>query len=87
MNDQWLRKVNLTVFKDKKGLDLSDMHFRFNIEAADVESPNSAVIRIYNLSKETVAKMVGTKGEFTDVAKWFPLEIFDYFLKVRRDWY
>lgn len=36
------------------GLDLSDMHFTFKVEQSDTETPNSAVLRVYNLSQETV---------------------------------
>ena len=65
MTDQWLRKVTLVVSKDDKGIDLSSFHIKFNIEAADIESPNNATIRVYNMSPETVAKI---KGEFSQVS-------------------
>jgi hypothetical protein len=44
------------------GLDLSEMHFTFNIQAASEESPSTAAIRVYNLSKETVDKILGKAG-------------------------
>lgn len=55
-SDQWIRKVGLFVYRnsDGKGLDLSAFQIRFNIFNADVESPNSATIRIYNPSQDTV---------------------------------
>lgn len=46
------------------GLDLSDMQFRFEISASDVETPNSATIRVYNLAKTTISKI---KAEYTRV--------------------
>lgn len=36
-----------------QGLDLSDMHFTFRVMASDVETPNTAVIRVFNLSQNT----------------------------------
>jgi hypothetical protein len=50
------------------GLDLSQMRFKFKTEQSDVETPNTAVIRVYNLSKETMDAITG-KGslEYTTV--------------------
>jgi len=64
MNDQWIRRLGLVVFSGEKGLDLSEFHVRFEIAAADLESPNNASIRVYNLSRETVQKI---RGEFSEV--------------------
>jgi len=52
---QFGRVATLLLFDQTgKGLDLSDLRFNFEITAADVETPNTAVIRVYNLSKQTV---------------------------------
>lgn len=66
MNNQWIRKAELMIFSGEKGLDLSQFRITFQIRNADVESPNSAVIRVYNMSKETVQKIT-SKGEYGDV--------------------
>jgi len=56
MNDytQWIRKVSLQVFNNNEALDLSQFRIRFETSAADVESPNTAVIRVYNLAPNTI---------------------------------
>ncbi len=62
---QWLRKAQLVLGSDAgQALDLSKLHFKFQITAADVQSPNNASIRVYNLSESTVKKI---KGEFQSV--------------------
>lgn len=76
-NSQWGRKVGLYVVPAaQKGnnpsaytppsdaLDLSQFRIRFSIQNADIESPNSAFIRVYNLSQQTVKKVT---GEFDSV--------------------
>ena len=40
------------------GLDISEMHFRFQTTAGDWETPNSATIRIYNLADEVMRSIV-----------------------------
>src|ERR1700758_829138 len=64
--DQWLRKVGLILFTGDKGLDLSALRIRFETQNADVESPNSAAIRVYNVSGKTISSVV-TRGEFDQV--------------------
>jgi hypothetical protein len=66
-NDQWIRKIELFIESgpDQELLDLSEMHIKFTIQNANVESPNTAVIRVYNLSKATVAQL--RSGEFSKV--------------------
>lgn len=61
---QYIRKATLIVMEGTKALDLSDMHFRFKVASADIESPNNASIRVYNLSKDT-SKLV--RDEFSRV--------------------
>jgi hypothetical protein len=51
---QWIRKFGLQVFNNDKARDLSEFRVRFDIQNADTESPNTATIRVYNLSPETI---------------------------------
>ena len=51
---QFLRYAQLVVSKDSRGIDLSNMRIRFEVRASDVETPNTAVIRVYNLKPDTV---------------------------------
>lgn len=62
--DQWLRRATLAVVEGEKALDLSEMHFRFSIQAADVQSPPNCEVRVYNLSEETAKKI---RSEYTRV--------------------
>lgn len=82
MNNQWDRKVQLTVFQPgtvqqvgnnpsafvagtpNTALDLSQFRIKFYTSAADVESPNSCAIRVYNLSLKTIKQI---QGEFSEV--------------------
>jgi len=72
IHDQWGRKIGLYVTnksatKDADTVvDLSEFHIRFSVQNADVESPNSASIRVYNLSKETLSRLA-RNGEFGGV--------------------
>lgn len=54
---QFGRAASLIVSKGEQALDLSDVHFRFKTVNQDVESPNNAWIRVYNLSA-TTARLV-----------------------------
>lgn len=68
LDQQWGRKSSLLVAGSDDAIDLSDMHFRFRVSNADQESPNTAVIRVYNLSPDTVRRITGrTPVEFTRV--------------------
>lgn len=57
MTVQFIRKASLVVVTGERGLDLSDMKFRFNVRQADARTPNTAVIRIWNLSDATSRKV------------------------------
>jgi hypothetical protein len=75
---QWKRKASLVLLPGplegnnpsaytpggNTGLDLSELHFRFSIAQQDVESPNNATIRVYNLNDDTIKKI---RGEFSRV--------------------
>lgn len=69
MTQQFGRKATLVVAGDDgNGIDLSALHFKFHITAADFESPNAAAIRIYNLSDETIKRITGRNPvEYTRV--------------------
>lgn len=45
------RSAQLFLLNDRNVYDISQMRFRFRINASDVETPNTAEIRVYNLSK------------------------------------
>ncbi|MBB1625690.1 hypothetical protein [Achromobacter sp. UMC71] len=53
---QWLRQSELLIGNDQ-GLDLSDFHFTFQIKHSDSSKPNTAKIRIYNLSESTINRI------------------------------
>lgn len=62
---QWLRAATLVVSdQNGQGLDLSQLHFIFDVRLSDEQSPNTATIRVYNLSKDTVRRI---RGEFSYV--------------------
>jgi hypothetical protein len=61
---QWIRAVSLIVSKGGSGLDLSEMRLRFEIRQTDVITPNTAYIRVYNLSDATSKSI---RDEFTRV--------------------
>jgi hypothetical protein len=63
-DQQWIRRASLVLVEGSDGLDLSDMHFKFQIAQGDFESPNNASIRVYNLKEETVKKI---QGEYSHV--------------------
>lgn len=64
-NNQFGRKLGLVLYTGAKGIDLSEMQVKFHIQNADVESPNNAVIRVYNLAQSTVDQV---KGEYSQVS-------------------
>lgn len=65
MTQQFIRKVSLIVGDSgAQGLDLSELHIRFTIWCATIQSPKHTVIRVYNLSDDTVKRM---QKEFTRV--------------------
>lgn len=69
MNEQqWLRKASLIVAAGDNGLDLSELRIKFRVTQSDEESPNTALIRVYNLSEDTVRTITGrTPVEYTRV--------------------
>lgn len=63
-NPSWLRAGSLFVVSNSATLDLSQFRFTFRTSQAETESPNNAVIRVYNLKDSTVAAI---KKEFARV--------------------
>jgi len=62
---QWIRACSLVVADSSgKGLELGDFRIIFATHKGDIETPNSAEIRIYNLAEQTVSRM---RKEFTRV--------------------
>lgn len=70
MSDQYIRKASLIVGQDGgRGLDLSELRFSFSIMRGDLETPNSAQVRVYNPSPLTVGTLLeqGSALEFTQI--------------------
>ncbi len=62
---QYLRKASLIIGNDEgNGRDFSELRFKFSISRGDIQTPNSADIRIYNLSEQTAQAV---QKEFTRV--------------------
>lgn len=62
---QYLRKASLIIGEDAgKAIDLSALRFRFDIRRGDMQTPNSARIRVYNVAPETAHRV---RDEFTRV--------------------
>lgn len=61
---QFGRKASLLMVGGTQALDLSDMHFRFEVRQGDTATPNSARVRVWNLRPETMKQI---RGEFARV--------------------
>lgn len=61
---QYLRKASLLIGDDDDALDLSELRFRFVIRRGDIQTPNTADIRVYNLAPNTSQRV---QKEFTRV--------------------
>jgi hypothetical protein len=65
VTSQYLRQSSLIVADAAgDGLDLSNLRIVFQITKSSAQTPNSAVIRVYNLSKTTANKI---RDEFTSI--------------------
>jgi hypothetical protein len=62
---QFGRAYNLAVANDANALDLSSLHFTFQVKSADLESPNTCVVRAYNAAPSTVDRL--KSKEFTQL--------------------
>lgn len=65
MTQQYLRALSLVIGNDNEAYDFSQLHVRFEVKNADVQTLKSADITIYNLSSNT-AKRIFSR-EFTRV--------------------
>lgn len=55
---QFGRKVSLIIGQDSgAALDLSELRFRFDVRRGDLQTPNSARIRVYNVSQQTAQRV------------------------------
>lgn len=54
---QFLRKASLLVGNDTSAIDLSEMQFTFKVVHGDKENPQTASVRVYNLSTTTLQKI------------------------------
>lgn len=64
-HNQFIRKAELVIGDNSTGIDFSQLQFSFSIKQADMNSPQTANIRIYNVSPDT-AKQLKIK-EYTRV--------------------
>ncbi|MER0991614.1 hypothetical protein AAA626_33200 [Pseudomonas aeruginosa] len=53
---QYLRQISLKIGNDQEALDLSELRIRFSVRRGDITTPNSADIRVYNVSDQTAKK-------------------------------
>lgn len=64
-SQQYLRKCTLLISTSSgDGLDLSNLHIKFNIKRSDTQTPNVAEIRVYNLEEQTAQRI---QKEFSNV--------------------
>lgn len=54
---QYLRTISLKVGDTDTALDLSEMRIRFSVRRGDRKTPNTADIRVYNLSDNTIQRI------------------------------
>lgn len=53
---QYLRQISLKIGNNDTALDLSNLRIRFSIRRGDLKTPNSADIRMYNVSDQTAQR-------------------------------
>lgn len=53
---QYLRQISLKIGNNETALDLSNLRIRFSIRRGDLKTPNSADIRVYNVSDQTAQR-------------------------------
>lgn len=64
---QYLRKASLIIGQneaDRGALDLSELRFKFSVKRGDIQTPNTADIRVYNVNRNTAQSI---QKEFTRV--------------------
>ncbi|MBC2659816.1 hypothetical protein H7A76_30650 [Pseudomonas sp. MSSRFD41] len=53
---QYLRQISLKIGSDTEAIDLSDLRIRFSVRRGTISTPNTADIRVYNVSAATAKK-------------------------------
>ncbi|WP_236225606.1 phage protein [Pseudomonas pseudonitroreducens] len=53
---QYIRQISLKIGNDQTALDLSNLRIRFSVRRGDLKTPNSADIRVYNVSDQTAQR-------------------------------
>lgn len=53
---QYLRQISLKIGNDTEAIDLSELRIRFSVRRGTISTPNTADIRVYNVSAETARK-------------------------------
>jgi len=60
MSQNWMRHFEMQILSENgKGISLSDFKVVFNIAWTDTRWPRVAMVRIYNLSKDTASRILG----------------------------
>lgn len=55
---QYIRKASLIIGQDAgKAMDLSELRFRFSVTRGDIQTPNEANVRIYNIKEDTITSL------------------------------
>lgn len=57
-HNQYIRKASLLIGDGTTAVDMSDLHFSFRIKQAEVGVPQTASIRIYNVSNATFQQII-----------------------------
>lgn len=53
---QYLRQISLKIGNDTEAIDLSELRIRFSVRRGTISTPNTADIRVYNVSAATARK-------------------------------
>nr|WP_314614261.1 hypothetical protein [uncultured Pseudomonas sp.] len=53
---QYLRQISLKIGNDSEAIDLSELRIRFSVRRGTISTPNTADIRVYNVSAATAKK-------------------------------
>lgn len=68
MVQQYIRQATLIVGTTTgKGLDFSELQFKFQVNRGDIQTPNTLLVRVYNVSENTINLLQDPKIEFKPV--------------------
>jgi hypothetical protein len=62
-SDQFGRKWSLIIAVGATGIDLSNLHLRFELKQSDTQTPNTAYARVYNLSQNTLNRIYSLSAQ------------------------